>query len=535
MTCLKPNPKLLLLAYVLFTGIARIICRMTGNRVPVIAIYLIISCFCSREVWPTFQTEVIQANSGAVSLLSNMAICLFLFLVGADTALTKKEVYDNLGTTTKVQLMNFVSIVPVAAIMYSRGFLTNLWQQWASVILILSFTATPVLILYLRKFKVIHWLSQECMMFTTFSDFYCWIGLLVVESSVDSDRAIEALIGLAIALALGIVLWLTTLELPFLKWAGFPIMTTPGGSRAKQTLLIQIAFVVFAISDQYNLSIGFLALLVGIFMPKTVLVSGTLRSTITTMEVLLIPFVFVNASKFLTFQGVNAGTLIANCLLSIVSKTVPPTFFYYKRTGKIGMWVVGTLLSCRGFIAMVAAQISRDQGFLSDGAFTEVLLIALITTLETPVVILALKPYCPELFSGTAKPEAKPADPVAEASSADSGPEASSADLGFNADREESPKPSPEEEAAPSEPLSGTVTVTVVDADKANPLLASKSRDGRGSKQDEAFMKAKASNWLSPSVDGLPQFDPPTPPVAGARWNNEKEPPQTSNEVADKI
>jgi hypothetical protein len=304
-------------------------------------------------------------------------------------------------------------------------------------------------------------------------------------------------------------------------------MTTPGGSRAKQTLLIQIAFVVFAISEQYNLSIGFLALLVGIFMPKTVLVSGTLRSTITTMEVLLIPFVFVNASKFLTFQGVNAGTLIANCLLSIVSKTVPPTFFYYKRTGKIGMWVVGTLLSCRGFIAMVAAQISRDQGFLSDGAFTEVLLIALITTLETPVVILLLKPYCPQLFSDTAKPEAKPADPVAEASSADSGPEASSADLGFNADREE---------AAPSEPLSGTVTVTVVDADKANPLLASKSRDGRGSKQDEAFMKAKASNWLSPSVDGLPQFDPPTPPVAGARWNNnEKEPPQTSNEVADKI
>ena len=101
MTQLKPNPKLLLLAYVLFTGIARIICRMTGNRVPVIAIYLIISCFCSREVWPTFQTEVIQANAGAVSLLSNMAICLFLFLVGADTALTKKEVYDNIGTTLK--------------------------------------------------------------------------------------------------------------------------------------------------------------------------------------------------------------------------------------------------------------------------------------------------------------------------------------------------------------------------------------------------------------------------------------------------
>jgi hypothetical protein len=237
----------------------------------------------------------------------------------------------------------------------------------------------------------------------------------------------------------------------------------------------------------------------------------------------------------LTFEGVNAGTLIANCLLSIVSKTVPPTFFYYKRTGKIGMWVVGTLLSCRGFIAMVAAQISRDQGFLSDGAFTEVLLIALITTLETPVVILLLKPYCPQLFSDTAKPEAKPADPVAEASSADLGPEASSADLGFNADREEAPKASPEEEAAPSEPLSGTVTVTVVDADQVNPLLASKkSRDGRGSKE-EAFMKAKASNWLSSSVDGLPRFDPPTPPVAGARWNKEKEPPRTSNEVADKI
>jgi hypothetical protein len=288
--------------------------------------------------------------------------------------------------------------------------------------------------------------------------------------------------------------------------------------------LIQIAFVGFAISEQYNLSIGFLSLLIGIFMPKTVLVSGTLRSTITTMEVLLIPFVFVNASKFLTFEGVNAGTLIANCLISIVSKTIPPTFFYYKRTGKLGMWVVGTLLSCRGFIARVAAQISRDQGFLSDGAFTEVLLIALITTLETPVVILLLKPYCPQLFSDTAKPEAKPADPVAEASSADSGPEASSADLGFNADLEE----------APSEPLSGTVTVTVVDADEVNQMLASKSRDGRESKE-ETFMKAKASNWLSPSVEGLPQFDPPTPPIAGSRWTKEKEPQQTSNEVADKI
>jgi Kef-type K+ transport system membrane component KefB len=340
-----------------------------------------------------FQFVFPATSLGVLKMLSQIGVCLFMFVVGMelDTGhVRKKADVAVVVSHASIVLPYFLGVV-LAYFLYS-----SLAQPGASFMafalfmgISMSITAFPVLARILQERGLTKtFLGSTAITCAAVDDVTAWSILAFVVAIARATSMGSSALNLALVLVfIAIMIWGVRLALP--HWIGKSTLERDEPSKSVLAIVICVVVGAALTTEIIGIHALFGAFLAGAIMPET---AGFRRKLSVRVEnfssVLLLPL-------FFAFTGLRTQVGLLNdvqgwllCLGIIAVATV----------GKLGgsaiaaRWSgmnwreslqLGALMNTRGLMELIALNIGYDLGILSPRIFTMLVIMALVTTMLT--------------------------------------------------------------------------------------------------------------------------------------------------------
>jgi Kef-type K+ transport system membrane component KefB len=342
-------------------------------------------------LWPGAFNFIFPATSlGTLRLLSQIGVCLFMFVVGMDLDVNElKNQAHTVLLVSKVSIL-FPYLLGVAASLFlfpAFGVPGTQFLPFALFIGIsMSITAFPVLARILEERGLTKTaLGGTALACAATNDVMAWTVLAVVVAIAKAGGLAVTFvsIGLVVLFVAVMLLWLRP------RLAGW-IERTAGASSAPSSGVMAAALVfLFAcalITDVIGIHALFGAFLAGVVMPRRGVFRDVLKERLehfSTVFLLPLFFVFTGLRTQVGLLNEPSGWLV--CLTLIIIATVGKlggTMVTARLTGVnwIDSFALGALMNSRGLIELIALNIGYDLGILSPSMFTMLIIMALLTT-----------------------------------------------------------------------------------------------------------------------------------------------------------
>ncbi|KAG1736326.1 Sodium/hydrogen exchanger family-domain-containing protein [Suillus lakei] len=353
---------------------------------------------------PGFTQHIFPPSSlPYLSLVANIGLCLFLFIVGLeiDASIIKRNVRSSLFIALSAMALSFALGAAISVPLYHTFIGPSVKFTYFMVFTGVSFsiTAFPVLCRILTALKLLD---------TT-------VGVVVLSAGVCNDVVGWSLLALAVALvnatsgltALWILLTCVAFT-AFLMWpvriallwfARFTGSTENGPTMFFMTVTILVFWACSFFTDIVGVNAIFGAFLAGLIVPREGGLAIALTEKLEDMvAIIFLPLYFtisgLNTNLGLLNNGITWGFTIAIICLDFAGKFTACTI-----TARItGMsWressTVGSLMSCKGLVELIVLNIGYTAGILTQQVFSMFVFEALILTfMTTPLVSMFYPP-----------------------------------------------------------------------------------------------------------------------------------------------
>lgn len=364
-------------------------------------------------LWPDAFAFVFPTESmGALRLLSQVGICLFMFSVGMELNLS----HARNKAPTAVAVSHASIVVPFVMGVALAYFLFVEFAGPAATFvgfalfmgISMSITAFPVLARILQERGMLRTpLGSTAITCAAVDDVTAWSILAFVVAIVRST----SLGGAALALALvGVVLVVMTLVVrPALpRWLGHQRLTETEPSSSTLGIVVCVVLASALSTEVIGIHALFGAFLAGTVMPDVEGFRDRIRARVEKFSsALLLPLFFAFTglrTELGSLEGAHGWLL---CLLIIVIATAGKLGASAVAARVTGMkWneslQLGALMNTRGLMELIALNIGYDLGILSPPIFTMLVLMALVTTFMTGPLLTLLTRKSAEAPTGGA-------------------------------------------------------------------------------------------------------------------------------------
>jgi Kef-type K+ transport system membrane component KefB len=342
-------------------------------------------------LWPGFfQTVFPPASLGTLRMLSQIGVCLFMFVIGMELDIAQ----------LKQQALTAVFVSQVSILFpYLLGVLGALWLfpslaaagttflAFALFIGIsMSITAFPVLARILEERGLTKTaLGSTALACAATDDVTAWTVLAFVVAIVKADGLASAVLSIVLVL-LFVALMLFWVKPRVPRWLGLTALESGAPSKGVMAGVVVFLFGCAFITDVIGIHAIFGSFLAGVAMPSHGELRNSLRVRLEQFSsVFLLPlfFAFTGLRTQIGLLQEPAGWLICLALIAVATVGKLGGSMLAARTTGID-WVdsfaLGALMNTRGLVELIALNIGYDLGILSPPIFTMLVLMALVTT-----------------------------------------------------------------------------------------------------------------------------------------------------------
>lgn len=348
-----------------------------------------------------FHAAFPPASFGFLSVLSNIGLLFFMFLVGLDLDLTLLRGRGRAAVVTSHAsiVAPFLLGAVLALVLYPR--LSDSSVPFTGFALFLaaamSVTAFPVLARMLAEGGMLKTrLGSVAIAAAAVDDVSAWCILAVVIAVV---RAAEAPIPLPVMLA-GVVAYalvMLTIGRRALRWLEHVVKRQGGVSQDLFAVVLLIVIASAWITERLGVHSVFGAFLAGVAMPRDEDVVGPVRERLHDLMVTLFLPLFFAFTGLRTSIGLIRGELWIYCGLIIgaaIAGKMGGSALAARFTGMSWResWAIGTLMNTRGLMELVILNVGLDMGVISPALFAMLVLMAIFTTCLTTPMLARLYP-----------------------------------------------------------------------------------------------------------------------------------------------
>ena len=340
-----------------------------------------------------FQFVFATSSLGALSLFSQIGVCLFMFTVGMemDVAELRHRAHTAVVVSHASIIAPYFLGMLLALFLYGRlappgaSFLAFALFMGISM----SITAFPVLVRILRDrgiFKTS--LGSTATACAAVGDVTAWCVLAFVVAIARATSVGGAVFNLGLVLVfVALMLFVIKPKLP--SWFGQPALERPDPSKAVLAFVFGVVLASALSTQLIGIHALFGAFLAGIVMPT----AGGFRDKLVVRvenlsSVLLLPVFFAFTGLRTQIGLLNSAQDWLICLVIIGVATAGKLGGSALAARLTGMkWreslQLGALMNTRGLMELIALNIGYDLGILSQRIFTMLVIMALVTTVMT--------------------------------------------------------------------------------------------------------------------------------------------------------
>ncbi|KAJ5108207.1 hypothetical protein N7456_004882 [Penicillium angulare] len=401
--------------FIIQAGIIIIFCRLihwplSKLRQPTVIAEIIVGILLGPSCFgriPKFTETIFPTQSlQALSVMANLGIILFLFLVGLETDL--RFLIKNWRVAASVSALGMILPFGLGcAISYG---LYNQFQNDPGTVpvdfgtfllfigIAMAITAFPVLCRILTELKL---LGTEVGVIVLSAgvgnDVVGWILLALCVALVNADSGITALYVLLVAVAyvLFLIFIFRPLFIRFLERTG-SIQKGPSQSVVMVTLLIALASSFF--TQVIGIHAIFGGFVVGLMCPH----EGGFAIKVAEKIEDLVAIIFLPLYFALSGLSTNLGLLDNGLVWGYVVGIIAIAFVAKVTGGALAsrwcgmLWresfSIGVLMSCKGLVELIVLNIGLQAKILSTRTFTMFVVMALVTTFMTTPLTVSLYP-----------------------------------------------------------------------------------------------------------------------------------------------
>jgi Kef-type K+ transport system membrane component KefB len=344
-----------------------------------------------------------------LNLISQAALAIFMFTVGMEfdpQVLGRQR--SVIGAASLAMMAVPFALGAVAAIPFTATMAGPSAGTTAYVLFIgtaLSVTAFPVLARIVQESGLSGTrLGSLAMVCAGVADVLAWCALAVVLAITQARSPAGVLT--AVALTAGLVLVLLFVVRPALRALaarhGRTGLPTPAGL----ALVLGLIFALAAATDAIGVHAIFGAFLAGIVLPRGTAALGTVPERLGTLNrVMLLPVFFasIGLQTDIRLALGHPSVLIGGVVLLVVAVlgklgTASAVALAGGMPGRLALGL-GVLMNARGVTEIVVLSTGLSAGIISDGAFSMLVVMALVTTVMAVPALRMLKLFHP---AGTA-------------------------------------------------------------------------------------------------------------------------------------
>ena len=340
-----------------------------------------------------FQFVFATSSLGALSLFSQIGVCLFMFTVGMemDVAELRHRAHTAVVVSHASIIAPYFLGMLLALFLYGRlappgaSFLAFALFMGISM----SITAFPVLVRILRDrgiFKTS--LGSTATACAAVGDVTAWCVLAFVVAIARATSVGGAVFNLGLVLVfIALMLFVIKPKLP--GWLGQQALERPNPSKSVLGLVLGVVLVSALTTELIGIHALFGAFLAGIVMPTACGFRDKLVVRVENLSsVLLLPVFFAFTGLRTQIGLLNGAQDWLICLLIIAVATAGKLGGSALAARLTGMkWreslQLGALMNTRGLMELIALNIGYDMGILSQRIFTMLVIMALVTTVMT--------------------------------------------------------------------------------------------------------------------------------------------------------
>jgi Kef-type K+ transport system membrane component KefB len=340
-----------------------------------------------------FQTLFPASSLGTLQLLSQIGVCLFLFVVGMTV-----DVGHLRQKAPAAVVISYVSIlVPalmgalVAPVLFSSlaGSRATPTSFTLFMAISMSITAFPVLARILEERGLSRTpLGAMALTCAAVDDVTAWIllaGIVALTQAAGWSGSIVTLI--SVVMFAGVMLFGVRRLLPGWMGSGDSPESPPGQNVLVGALALMLVSALT--TELIGIHALFGAFLAGVVMPR----QGTLRQQVTVRiedfsAVFLLPLFFVVTGLRTSIPLINdlqGWGICAAIILVATAGKLGGTYLAARWTGmpRPDAFALGALMNTRGLMELIALNIGYDLGILSPRIFAMLVIMALVTTTLT--------------------------------------------------------------------------------------------------------------------------------------------------------
>ncbi|HEV8239552.1 MAG TPA: cation:proton antiporter [Thermoanaerobaculia bacterium] len=340
-------------------------------------------------IWPQTQTFLFPPDSmGALRLLSQIGVVLFMFIVGIDldAAHLRRTAHaavwvSHLSITVPFLLGSALSLVLYRSLAPpgTRFSAFALFMGTA-----MSITAFPVLARILEDRGLTRTpLGATAIACAAVDDVTAWCLLALVVTLVEATALAGALVTFLLTAAFVLLMLLVV------KPAASRLLRGNVEGEALVAGALSFLFLCALITEVIGIHALFGAFLAGVAMPRHSSVHSYLRRRLETFaSVLLLPlfFAFTGLRTQIGLLDDLGGWLACAALIGVaIAGKIGGTMIAARITG-IGWadsFALGAMMNTRGLVGLIVLDLGYDLGILSPPVFSMMVLMALLTTFMT--------------------------------------------------------------------------------------------------------------------------------------------------------
>ena len=342
---------------------------------------------------PLFAGLFPQASLAALQLLSQIGVCLFLFVVGmgVDASHVRQKASSAVIIGQSSILVPAVLGMLIAVLLYpSYGGSAATPASFALFMAIsMSVTAFPVLARILDERKLSSTpLGAMALTCAAVNDVTAWCLLAGIVAITQAGGLTGPLGTVALVIVfVAVMLFVVRPLLP--RWIGSNAQGPETVRPAVRVGALVLMLVSALTTDLIGIHALFGAFLAGVVMPRT----GHIREHLTvriedfsTLFLLPLFFVFTGLRTSLNLLDDAQSWLVCAGIVAVaIAGKLGGTFVAARVTGmtRPDAFALGALMNTRGLMELIALSIGYDMGILSPSIFSMLVLMALVTTALT--------------------------------------------------------------------------------------------------------------------------------------------------------
>ncbi len=352
-------------------------------------------------LWPSLFHFVFPISSlGTLRLLSQVGVCLFMFVIGMDLDLGHLK--DQARTAVMVSQVSilFPYLLGVVTSLFLFTTLAGPNTTFLAFALFIgismSITAFPVLARILEERGLTKTpLGSTAIASAATDDVTAWTILAFVVAIVKAGRLVSSIFAIALVLVfVGIMWFVIKPRLP--RWIGRASIEGNAPSKGVMAGVLVFLFTSALVTDLIGIHALFGSFLAGVVMPP----HGEFRDSLKVRlehfsSVFLLPLFFAFTglrTQLGLLNDANGWLLCAALILIATVGKLGGAMITARLTGVnwIDSFALGALMNTRGLVELIALNIGYDLGILSPRIFAMLVIMALVTTgLTGPLLSLA--------------------------------------------------------------------------------------------------------------------------------------------------